>query len=903
MVFTNEEIGPLHLMPSKTYLPQPRKAEVSRDHLLARMQAGEPGLVLVTAPAGFGKTTLLALWAQIQQTQPAWLQLDSRDNHLRRFGTCLIAALQTRRPQLGVSLINALASAQEASLPKLLVQLVHELHGLQQPLCLVLDDYHLIKDEAIHELLVFLLENRPPLLRLLIASRAAPPFPLARWRVRAQLVELGSEELRFKAEETQSFLVKTMGLRCSDDDSHTLHQRTEGWVAGLQLAGLSLKGGAIAETINRFQGDHHLVFDYLTEEVLAHEEAHVRHFLLTLSIPKRFNAELCRHLTQETDSEGLLAYLNNAHLFLVPLDSENRWFRFHHLFGTILHRHLVRQVTPLELKALHLKASEWWEQHGDIDHALYHAHEAGDAQMAAALIARHAMSTLLAGSPIRVINWLESLPQDLIVSSARLNLDMIWCMVASLHTGPEMIRYIQQADTALEHQPDPVQRAELTVIRGVALGLTGHHAQAIAEIEKAFTHLDETHYARGIGLVHLGLNCFYLDLFQQGAAYLERASRLNRRLASHALWFIADLLTTHWHFKAGRFTLGHDLLKVLAKEVEDHPRRFNPDSPGLVQVSLAAFYWDQNETEPVPALMQEALLLAKHLELPGLLYTAHGVLAWMAICERRYAEAMAEVNHLAAVAERFQHQRWNETIDCLRASVWLGMCHHSGNAAARDALEAWITDSQLTTSWREQHSQLLAPHHSIDFRQTILARFYLLKNRTDKALVVLDWLARKAEDAGRCGDLIGVRVLTALALDKAGRREEAVTVLEKAVLAAEPEGYLRVFLQEGKPLMALISHAHKVHPQPFYERLLKQLAPSAAASASVTGVGSLVEPLSARETEVLGMIARGLSNREAADALFLAPATVKKHLENIYGKLDVNKRTQAVARARDLGLI
>lgn len=899
---------------SKTFVPKPRRDGVIRPRLLAELeQAAHLGFLLVTAPAGFGKTTSLAMWAA-QQGPVAWLQLDARDNDLRRFGHGLISALQVIHPDLGDTAKQSLRSMADAGVPAVLGGFFQELHDFDEPLLLILDDYHLIHNETVHHFMTSLIEHKPACLSLIVGTRVDPPFPLARWRSRALMSQITVDQLRFSADEAVSFFSRTLGVRLTDPVIENLNQRVEGWPAGLQLAGLTLKTGAAAETVIPEEGNHHFIFEYLTEEVLKQENPEVRDFLLKISILDRFNGPTAAAVS-ETESRALLDHLLRANLFVVPLDEERNWFRFHHLFGKVLYEHARRKLGPEALKALHLRAAKYLEQNGYVAEAMDHALAADDLPLAVGLVREHALNMALQGSAFSAMNLLNALPHSVVEEDVRLNLNMIWCHVATLNYGPSLNHYLAQAEKAMANGYNKQEAGEWEFLNAVVRGIRGEHQYAAETLLRLLEEAPvEYSFLHGIGNMHLGFNSAFIGNFYQAGGYYAKAMEINRGLGFTSLvctcmWFLGS-----HHVLSARLHEGERIFNEALLVAAADPEGAGPSAKGLIQLSLATIYWERGEFDKAEQQWREAAAISQRgffAELSLVLYRQR---VWFDLCRGRYDEAEKSVQDLGSIIRQSGLHEWLPLVEMLLTHVHLYRERQQAFPATSAALQEILQKDDIS-GYRPRDVVIpVSAGQTHELNQAIYHGFF---GDLGTGLAILAQELKEAEKTGRMGNALHLRIQTAVLLERDGRREEALQILDKAVLTAAPEGMVTMFLCEREFLYALIVAAESTNRHPYYKRLRSafeaELGPfqqegewgaSASSSAIEITTGhetakdhAAPQNLSRREREVLQAIARGLSNKEVADTLFISPGTVKKHLENIYTKLEVHNRTEAVAKA------
>jgi LuxR family maltose regulon positive regulatory protein len=857
-------------------------------------------LALVSAPAGFGKTTLVAEWAaslasvwewlRAAERPCAWLSLDEGDNDPARFLTYLVAALQGVDSNIGRSAQAMLQTPQPASPEAILTSLINDISATPNPFVLVLDDYHLIRTLPIHQQLTFLLEHQPSQMHLVIASREDPPLPLPRLRARAQMVELRQADLTFTAEETAAFLRQTMGLELSRGDVAALQRRIEGWVAGLQLVGLSLRGrDDVEKLIGSFTGSHRYVLDYLIEEVFESQTDEVQDFLLKTSILDRFTASLCDAVcfgvtgtaAGPRSSREVLLALDQANLFVVPLDESRRWYRFHRLFADLLRQQLRRSEMGALVPELHRRASRWYDAEGFPSDAVKHALAASDWGRAAALILEVEDEMLKRGEVVTLLGWLRALPDETLRSHPQLYLSYGWALILTGQLdaagstlaeaervaqgqaggdGPEAflgnivsaqafmarvrgndVRTIELSQRALSLLPpdDPESRCILAVNLGMAHWSQGHlteAGQALMEAEQA-AQRSGNHYARLTALAFLGVVHAAKGRLHEGAEWLREAIRAGRGSPPTALAYdTLSALLYEWNDLDGA-------AEHLEQGIELGARS------GNVEIQIGGYRHlarlRQAQGDPSAAL-----------------------------------DALQQAHHLA---------REKDVSPLMRAR----------NAACHVRIALAQGDLATAILWAEHVAVDADGSAFYPLLGLTLARLLLAQNEKAAAAQQLEAWYEAAVRAGWQFGVIEVRALQALAAPTA---DQALTFLADALALAEPEGYVRTFVDKGEPIAKLLRQAAARGTEPAYARRLlggfsRPPAPSRPTEQRLT------EPLSERELDVLQILAKHKTNQEIAQTLVISVNTVKTHLKNIYGKLGVHNRQEAVAEARELNLL
>jgi LuxR family transcriptional regulator, maltose regulon positive regulatory protein len=904
------------LLATKLYVPGPQPGFVARPHLVERLEEGlARGLLLVCAPAGFGKTSLLADWARRGQRPVAWLSLDTGDNDPARFWRHVVAALDRARPGIAEQVAPLLGPPAPASLEGLVTALINQLATRPDQVLLVLDDYHLVEARPVHASLGFLLEHRPPGLHLVLTSRADPPLPLARLRARGQLAELRDADLRFTAEEAADLLREAAGPDLPEAAVAALAARTEGWVAGLQLAGLSLRGHADpAGFVATFSGSHRYVLDYLAEEVLERQPEQVREFLLETSVLERLSGPLCDAVTGRTDGQAMLEAIERANLFLVPLDEVRGWWRYHQLFADLLRARLLQQQ-PGRVPVLHRNAAAWSEAHGLADDALRHALGAGDAAWAARLVERYADELLLRGEGATVQRWLAALPTELVGSRPRLLLARARLALLSgrVEGVDELLDAAERAFTEAADEPyEPSAGraasllanvpATMALDRAYLAELRGDAERALALASRALAELGEDEWM----------------LRSNASGYLALAEWLGGRPAAAerllsstiAQWLRAgqrQLAVRGWHHLGqvqraqGRLDAALETYQQMLEVAAPPGQPALPDA-GMAQVGMAEVAYQRGELDAALEHVTEGIAGCRQLVYTPPLATGLATLAWIRQAQGDPAGALEAIDQ----AERVAPSRGVATLlnpaPAQRARLLLA--HGDLAAVARWTKQRGLGADDEPTYPRE-------PEY------LVLARVLLAQDRPDQALGLLQRLHASAAAQGRLGSLIEIQALRAPALAASGDEAGALAVLAEALTVACPQGYVRVFADEGAPMGALLGRlvaAHRTEqpaargvPLDCLARLLRAFdathAVPHAGRGAAAAVPGLIEQLTDRELQVLGLLAAGRSNQGIAQELVVSLDTVKKHVSHVLDKLGAANRTEAVARARELGLI
>ncbi len=914
------------LLATKLNVPGLRPDLVPRLRLAQRLEEGRGrGVVLACAPAGYGKTVLLAEWVRRGRHPVAWLSLDAGDNDPARFWRHTVAALDRVRPGISERVGPLLGPPAPSSFEPVVTALINEVADqpdADEALLLVLDDYHVISSQLVHSSLGFLLEHRPPGLQLALTSRSDPPLALARLRARGQLTELRAAELRFTPGEAAVLLQQVAaapggarpGAPLPDAVAAALAARTEGWAAGLQLAGLSLRGRSdVAGFVAAFTGSHRYVLDYLAEEVLEQQNQQLRTFLLETSVLERLSGELCDAVTGRPGSQALLEEAERAGLFVVPLDEVRGWWRYHHLFADLLRARLQAEQ-PGRVPGLHRNAAAWYAERGLADDAIRHAVAAGEMTWAARLIEKHYDEVFyLRGEGATIYRWLSALPEDLVRSRPRLLLTQAFLALISgrLEAVEPLLDAAEHAYAGAAEEPfEPtVGRARSLLVNAPALimlqrsllaQLRGDADATVAFASRAMAEADE-----GEWLLHV-----------VARRYLAVGEWLRGRLAQAERTFISSLpewravglptLTAWVLYLLGQVQRAEGGLEASARtcgqalEMTAVPGRAPPPAAGPAYVGLGEVAYQRNELDTALRHITEGITLCRQFAYLPPLATGLVTLAWIRQASGDPGGA------LAAIAEAKQASPGPagplNPAPAQRARLLLAQGDLA--AAAR-----WTQENGL--------NQDDEPDYPSEQAHLALARVLLAQDRPGPALALLDRLHAAAAAQDRTGSLIEIGALRALALAASGDADRAVDALAAALTLACPQGYVRVFADEGPPMAALLARlitaqrsggAAAEVPLGCLARLQRALgaqdvAPPDAGRRSVTAVPGLVEQLTSRELEVLEMLAAGRSNQAIASQLVVTLDTVKKHVSHVLGKLGAANRTEAVTRARELSLI
>ena len=905
------------LLATKLHVPRPQPGYVPRPRLVQALSQGlARGRVLVCAPAGFGKTSLLADWARGGGRPVAWLGLDAGDNDPARFWRYVVAALDRAQPGIADRLGPLLGPPAPRSFEGLVTALINELAAQpgRDEVLLVLDDYHLVDAGPVHESVAFLLENLPPGLLLVVSGRADPPLPLARLRARGQLAELRAAELRFTTEEAAALLGAAAGPVLPDAAVVALTARTEGWAAGLQLAALSLRGRTDpAGFVAAFSGSHRFVLDYLADEVLDGQPGPVRAFLLETSVLERLSGELCDSVTDRADSQAMLEEVERAGLFLVPLDEVRGWWRYHHLFADLL-RSRLRQEQPARVAALHRAAAAWHEGQNLADDAVRHALAAGNPVWAAQLIERYFDAVFLPGERTTIRRWLAALPTELVGSRPRLCLAQMCVMLDDGDTraagiAVEAAQRASAVATGESFEPSVGRSASLlaNVAAAIAAGrawlayLGGDADATVALATEARSKLgDADSLLNAFCQLELAVADRLrgrLDDAERGfaASVTSLVAAGARGLAAAVCGYLTEIQMCKGRLDAVLATC------QLALKITTPPGEPPSPAAGIAYVAMADVYYQRGDLDAALQYVTEGIRRLRPVNYTGPLAGGLVTLAWIRQANGDTAGALDAIHEAEQLAPSADVADLANPVPAQRARLLVVQ----GNT---DAAARWTQQRSLGADDRPGYSQ--------EREYLVLARVLLAQDRLGPARTLLDWLLTQAAAEGRVGSAIEIRALQALAHEASGDGAAAVAALAEALTLACPQGYVRVFADEGAAMRALLTRlsaarkdqrapARDIDPD-YLAGLLRACGQAGAAPPSRRAAAALpgmAEPLTDREAEVLRLLAAGRSNQRIAHELVVALNTVKKHVTHVLGKLGAANRTEAVARARQLGLI
>ncbi|GLV59154.1 LuxR family transcriptional regulator [Dictyobacter sp. S3.2.2.5] len=900
------------ILTTKLYLPRLRPNVVLRPRLLERLHEGlHRKLTLISAPAGFGKTTLVSEWVAEIGRPTAWLSLDEGENDLTRFLTYLIAALQTVVPNIGEGVLSALQSSQSPPTEAILTGLLNEISVLPDRFVLVLDDYHVIDARPVDSALAYLVEHLPPPMHLVIVTREDPSLPLARLRARDLLTELRVADLRFTSSEAAAFFTQVMGLTLSAQDIAALEGRTEGWIAGLQFAALALQDRRdISGFIRTFAGDHRYIMDYLVEEVLQGQPESVRSFLLQTSILDRLSGPLCDAVTGQKDGFAQLEALERGNFFVIALDDRRHWYRYHHLFADVLSVRLMTEQSD-QVSTLHRRARRWYEKNGSTSDAIHHALAGGDFERAADLIELAVPEMRRSRQDATLRDWLKALPNELIHFRPVLSVGYTWALLAGgeLEAAHARLRDAEQwlGPVTGASSLTPIPSGQMVVVdkeefRRLPAAIAVYRA-AIAQvmgdvpgtIKYARLVLDllpeEDYLGRGAAASLLGLASWTngdLEVahqaFADGLALVQKAGNLSDAISGTIA--LADIRIAQGRLREAMRRYERSLREALAWS--------KPVLQGTADlyVGMSELYREKNDLDVAMLYLSKSKELGERTGLP---------LNWSRwyVARARISEAQGDLdgslNHLQEAEHLYRRDIFPNVrpISALKARVW-------ARQERLDEAFGWAREQSLSVGDDLSYIR--------EFEHITLARVLLARYKSDQvdqsvfeSLRLLERLLKAAEDSGRTGSVIEILILQALAYQAQDDIPAALVPLRRALTLAAPEGYVRVFVDEGSPMAVLLEEVARHAIVPGYVRQLLS-ATNANEDRTLIKQG-LIEPLSERELEVLQLLKTDLTGPEIARKLIVSLNTMRTHTKNIYSKLGVNTRRAAVRRAEELDLL
>ncbi len=879
------------ILTTKLYIPSPRPGFVPRPRLIKQLNEGLARgckLILISAPAGFGKSTLVSTWLTSVQTPAAWLSLDEEDGDPARFITYLIAALQKVKSGIGESLLAILQSPQPLQIENILTTLINEIASVPGDFLIVLDDYHALDSSQFDKAMQFLIDHQPVQMHLVIATREDPDLPLARLRGRGQCMELRAADLRFTNNETAEYFNRFMKLELSQQDIDALETRTEGWVVGLQMAAISLEGLQDTESfIQSFTGSHRFVMDYLLEEVLSRQPEDIQAFLQKTSILDQMCGSLCDALLENpaAASQSILDYLDHANLFIIPQDNERCWFRYHHLFISLLRKRLKQSLPPEGINRLHILASEWFANHDMTLEAFRHASAANDIERAMRLMESNKMQLHLRGTVTTILDWLVTLPNSV------LNLHpLLWCKLAEMLLLSGQITQVEEKLEAAEAALaalfpstgalDSTTRdliGEIAAIRS-NLGVAQQKADTIlVQAHRALEYLLPENLAFRASVVRdMGSANNLLGNRTEARQNFTEALSLARASGDMVEPLLSTAGLAQIYQQENQLYLADEYYQRVLLTIDD----YSILNAGVVYLGKARIYYEWNDLDAAEKYGEQSLHLAQQFsQIVHRLIQSEVFLARLQLARGDVSRATALLSCAEQTARQYNlHNRMSE-ISAVKVLILL-------------------RQGDLTTA-----AQLA---HQYDLPMS-KARVLLAQENPCAALALLEPLHRQIVAKGWVDEQLKVQVLQTIALYANCEKDKAVHLLGETLTLAEPGGFIRLFLDEGAPMAQLLHEATIAGLMPDYTGKLlavfEEEKRRGHPRSDQSPANPLIDPLSPREIEIIKLISQGLSNQEIGKRLFLALDTVKGHNRRIFEKLQVQRRTEAIARARELGLI
>ena len=889
------------LLTTKLYTPPPRRNLVARPRLIKRLDDGRHRkLTLVSAPAGYGKTTLISDWVAHSKDQVAWLSLEEEDKNFVRFISYLVAALQQIEDGIGSDVQTITQSSQSPQVDHLITMLLNEIDACGLEFILVLDDYHLIPNQEIFDAIDFILTHLPPGMHLVLIGRVDPPLSLSRLRVGGQITEIRQNDLRFTNTEVSAFINDLMGLNLSGEDINALEVRTEGWIASLQLAALSLQGRDDKQAfVTAFSGSHHYVIDYLVDEVMSRQSQEVQKFLSQTSVLSRFCAPLSDDVLGISDSKRIIHDIDEANLFLIHLDDERKWYRYHHLFAEFLNQHL-QEREPQNVFELHRRASLWFEQNGFLAEAINHALQGEDFTRAAMLVESVGPDMMMRSEFDQLTSWLDAMPNELVENWPWLCIIRAWMYDrwAQFDVGEQ---YLQYAEAALNSDSSPVSEEDENIIRGQISAIRalyslkkGQIPESIEFSNQALDYLPDNYFNRGVAYFSLGWAKNEQGDFSGAIQAYDEGRRASLAAGNQILAQVIILDIGKIQYLQGNL---HQAAETFREAIGFKYEKSEIKIPyaSSASISLANILREWNELDAARSHLEEGIEIGLASRIVDAVAAGYASMAMVALAQSDLEAAIQSCKKSERMVKDIPDLETDTLTKTLDSQVRLLISQDKLSEAARNIKERGLrVDTKIK--------------YIADFEHIILARLLVHSGRANSSLQDLSDAHKLLEEILQMASLVGylsLRIealaLQALAFDGQGKHDQASTSLEEALTLAEPEGFTRTFVDEGEHMKVMLRQAFTRNISKAYvSKLLGAFEPQKVIQGPTSQ--QLIEPLTDRELEVLRLLSTELSGPEIAQELSVSLNTMRTHTKSIYSKLNVNNRLAAVRVARELSI-
>ncbi|UCE42155.1 MAG: hypothetical protein JSV17_04065 [Candidatus Aminicenantes bacterium] len=906
----------MFLLKTKLAIPPLRADLVSRPRLLKKLNEGaNKKLFLLSAPPGFGKTTLLSEWIHKKKLPAAWFSIDERDNDPISFLTYMIAALQTLDKNWGQPALELIQSPQLPSSESTIITLINSLTPILKNVVLVLDDYHLIQSKSIHDMLGLFLDVLPEKMHLILATRSDPPLPISRIRTQNQLTELRTKDLSFTSEETTQYLKDKLNVDLSIEDIALLESRTEGWITGLQLAALSMKGRKdLSSFVAKFSGDNRYIVDYLMEEVLHRQPENIQNFLRQTSILDPLSGSLCDAVTKQKNGQQMLNMLEKSNLFIFSLDNERKWFRYHRLFADSLNQRLQHKNKEV-ISELHRRACDWYDKHGMKFEAVDHALAAHDYDRAAFLLEEMAETVWDRGQQVKLAQWFGHLPERLISKRPQLCVFYARSLIMSgrqkkaeqcltsaeqiLESSSEEVVEILPDGTRFQHVFNREEMlGKISAVRALMAMYQGDVANVIEHSYHALVLLSEENLTwRGVVETMLGMAHGWAgdgNMLKAEKAFSSAISIIEKA-GNTSFYLFAGLALAGIYAYLGRLQKAENLCRQLLTTADDTGMSKTGNAASLHSI-LGGILCERNDLESGIPMIKKGLELAK---LSHDLIALQGIrLNWIRvlIMSKEFPRALRFIDEIIKDGKKMDIPPWmGHVVAAYQARIWLELGH-------TDLLLQWTDERGIST--KDKLSCRIEPEH------VVLARILITLDRPEEADRFLKRQIKNAQEGHRVTSVMEMRLVRVKALYAQAKIEETIQELKRALALGEKGGFIHVFTMEGKMIARLLGKILEDHKRaksdqdlPYSTKYLNKILAAIEGAKFQQKIAGIDESLSEREIEVLKLIASGLTNQEIAEKLFISINTVRTHTKNINSKLNVHSRTQAIAHAKKQGLI